>query len=101
MIPTGANLFSLAGKTACVTGASSGLGRHAATFLALNGVNVVGAARRRDQLKAWQTSTSGNTRFVAADLSDHSALGEFAGEIGTAFGGPDMCCTHSRPVRAK
>ncbi|WP_114287208.1 SDR family NAD(P)-dependent oxidoreductase [Candidatus Halocynthiibacter alkanivorans] len=90
MTDVGSDLFSLAGKTACVTGASSGLGRHAATFLAQNGVKVVGVARRSDQLKAWQASASGNTHFVAADLSDQSALGEVAAEVGKAFGVPDI-----------
>jgi NAD(P)-dependent dehydrogenase (short-subunit alcohol dehydrogenase family) len=44
--------FSLAGRTALVTGASSGLGRHCAITLALAGARVVLAARRIDRLKA-------------------------------------------------
>ncbi|MCA9941151.1 MAG: SDR family NAD(P)-dependent oxidoreductase [Anaerolineales bacterium] len=39
-------LFSVAGRVACVTGASSGLGRRAALVLARNGAKVVGVARR-------------------------------------------------------
>ena len=46
-------LFSLAGKVACVTGASSGLGRASATILAQAGARVVGVARREDQLRHW------------------------------------------------
>ena len=45
-------LFDLTGKTAIVTGASSGLGVMFANTLAVNGANVVLAARRRDRLEA-------------------------------------------------
>lgn len=47
-----ANIFSLEGKTALVTGASSGLGRHFAGVLARAGARVVAAARRTDRLEA-------------------------------------------------
>lgn len=42
----------LAGKSALVTGASSGLGAHFAQLLALNGVKVTAAARRLDRVTA-------------------------------------------------
>lgn len=44
------SLFDLTGKTALVTGASSGLGRHFALTLARAGAQVVIAARRADKL---------------------------------------------------
>jgi NAD(P)-dependent dehydrogenase (short-subunit alcohol dehydrogenase family) len=45
------SLFSLANRTALVTGASSGLGRHFAGVLAKAGATVVVAARRMDKLE--------------------------------------------------
>ncbi len=85
-----AKLFSLAGKTACVTGASSGLGRPAATFLALNGVRVLALARPEDELKNWQASVSADTHIISADLSDSSALPDIATDVITAYGSPDI-----------
>jgi NAD(P)-dependent dehydrogenase (short-subunit alcohol dehydrogenase family) len=45
-------LFSLAGRTALVTGAASGLGEHFAGVLSGAGARVVCAARRRDRVEA-------------------------------------------------
>ena len=84
------NLFDVKGKTACVTGASSGLGRAAASLLAKAGVRVVGVARRADQLEAWQSEASGETSTVAADLSDRTALTEIATQVAAKFGPPDI-----------
>ena len=44
------DLFSLTGKVALVTGASSGLGRHFAGVLADAGAQVVAGARRVERL---------------------------------------------------
>ena len=68
------SLFDLKGKTAVVTGASSGLGRGAATVLAAHGVKIVAIARREKMLAAWSQSIKGETFVLAADLSDRSAL---------------------------
>ena len=84
------SLFDLTGKTACVTGASSGLGRAAASLLAEAGVQVVGVARRADQLVDWQGETDGETAIVAADLSDRAALADIAVQVESPFGPPDI-----------
>ncbi|MEP2642288.1 SDR family oxidoreductase [Roseobacter sp.] len=83
-------LFDVSGKTACVTGASSGLGRQAARRLAEAGCRVVGVARRGDQLAEWQSQTNGDTAAVTADLSDRSALGDVASAVSAPFGTIDI-----------
>lgn len=83
-------LFDLRGRIACVTGASSGLGRFAATALANAGAQVIGVARRADALADWRAETDGDTAAVAADLSDRPALAGVARRIAGAFGAPDI-----------
>ena len=84
------SLFNLKGRVACVTGASSGLGRAAATLLAREGARVVGIARRKDQLTEWQATARGETAILAADLSDRTALAQIAAEGALPFGAPDI-----------
>lgn len=50
-IPTPAELFDLSGRTALVTGASSGIGRRIALVLEAAGARVVAVARRADLLE--------------------------------------------------
>jgi NAD(P)-dependent dehydrogenase (short-subunit alcohol dehydrogenase family) len=88
-----ASLFDLTGRIACVTGASSGIGRHLATALGRAGAKVVGVARRAENLQAWQAEAGGATAAVAADLSDPQAMQAIAGRIAAAFGPPDILIT--------
>ena len=83
-------MFEVHGKIACVTGASSGLGRFAANLLAASGARVVGVARRADQLEAWQSETQGDTAQVVADLSDRAGLAAVAQDVTAPFGPPDI-----------
>lgn len=85
------SLFSLANRTALITGASSGLGRHFASVLSKAGADVVVAARRMDRLEslAEEISKSGGHALpVEMDVtSDASVSGAFA-EIKEALGRP-------------
>jgi NAD(P)-dependent dehydrogenase (short-subunit alcohol dehydrogenase family) len=83
------NLFDLTGKVACVTGASGGLGRHAATVLSRAGAQVVGVARRQDQLDAWAEGLEG-VATVAADLSDPEQVPYVLQTVCRHFAAPDI-----------
>lgn len=83
-------MFEVTGRVACVTGASSGLGRAAATFLAARGARVVGVARREDQLAEWSGDSEGETAYVVADLGDLSAIERVAREVAQPFGAPEI-----------
>lgn len=84
------SLFDLSGRVACVTGASAGLGRHAATVLAAAGAKVVGVARRADALADWSDEIGSAVAVVAADLSRRDSLDEIARQISQPFGAPDI-----------
>lgn len=95
-----ADLFSVKGKVACVTGASSGLGRRSAQILANAGAQVVGVARRADLLEEWQSDTRGETASIAFDLSDRDRLGDLAAAIAAKFGAPDIL-VHAAGLNAR
>ncbi|MEM9106338.1 MAG: SDR family oxidoreductase [Pseudomonadota bacterium] len=71
-------LFSVAGKTALVTGGATGIGRMVATALVEGGATVLIASRKGEACEA-----------VAAELNASDAPGSavgFAGDVGTAEG---------------
>lgn len=70
-------VFSLDGKVALVTGASSGLGAHFARALAAAGATVVAAARRRDRLETLVADIGddgGMAIAVALDVTDADSV---------------------------
>jgi NAD(P)-dependent dehydrogenase (short-subunit alcohol dehydrogenase family) len=84
-------MFDLTGRVAVVTGASSGLGRRAATVLAAAGANVVGVARRVELLEKWSAKASGGeTAVVPWDLTDRNGLVDLAEKVKEPFGAPDI-----------
>ena len=84
------SLFSLSGKIACVTGASSGLGQRAADVLLSAGASVVGVARREDMLSNWAANNAGSAGFVVGDLADRSSITGIASAVNDVFGPPDI-----------
>lgn len=72
----------LTGKTALVTGASSGFGRRFASTLARSGAHVIAAARRADLLSTLVdeiSSAGGKATALSLDVAD-------AGKVSSAFG---------------
>lgn len=84
-----ADMFSLKGRVALVTGASSGLGVQFARALSDNGAAVALVARRADRLKSLQNEIEGKGgRAVAieADVTDHAAIARAFDAAEKAFG---------------
>jgi NAD(P)-dependent dehydrogenase (short-subunit alcohol dehydrogenase family) len=75
----------LAGQTALVTGATSGIGKAAAFKLAEHGATVLVHGRDADRgtrVVEEIELLGGQARFVAADLSDPADIAHLVGEIG-------------------
>jgi 3-oxoacyl-[acyl-carrier protein] reductase len=84
-----ADMFSLNGRVALVTGASSGLGVQFAKALADNGAAVALVARRADRLKSLKDEIEGKGgRAVAieADVTDYAAVARAFDAAEKAFG---------------
>lgn len=84
------SLFDLSGHTACITGASSGLGRRAALTLAAAGARVVAVARRAEALESLCTEIGPNAAYVAADVADRDNLDTLMDQVTVSFGAPDI-----------
>ena len=82
--------FDLSGRIACVTGASSGLGKQAASALAAAGAQVIGVARRTEALSDWAERIGPKAATLSADLSERSQIKEIAAQIAIPFGAPDI-----------
>jgi len=80
----------LRGHVACVTGASSGLGRRAALVLSRAGARVVAVARRADALESLHAEAPGALAALPWDLSDRAGLADLAAKTAVPFGAPDI-----------
>ncbi|MFG3366968.1 SDR family NAD(P)-dependent oxidoreductase [Streptomyces sp. NPDC090032] len=86
-------LFSLDGRTAVVTGGSSGIGKAIAGALARAGASVVIVARKEAELVATAdelTAQGCRAAWVSADLSTRDGVRAAAEQAAGVFGEPDI-----------
>jgi NAD(P)-dependent dehydrogenase (short-subunit alcohol dehydrogenase family) len=70
-------LFRLDGKTVFITGASSGIGKHCAIFMAQSGAKVAIASRRKDQLQSVVegiTQSGGQAKAFELDVTNKKSV---------------------------
>lgn len=84
------DLFDLTGHVACVTGASSGIGRRVALVLAAAGAEVVGVARREEALQSLKAEIGDGASYVVADVADRAGVDALVADISAPFGAPDI-----------
>jgi 3-oxoacyl-[acyl-carrier protein] reductase len=85
--------MSVAGKTAIVTGAGTGIGRATAQLLAERGAKVVAAGLQPDKLEETVSAiaeSGGEAVAAHADVSDPEAIDGVAAQTQQAFGGTDI-----------
>jgi len=80
---------SVAGKTAIVTGAATGIGAATATLLAERGARVLAAGLQPEALEATVEAIGGNAIAVHADVSDPAQI-EAVAEAAEREGGADI-----------
>jgi NAD(P)-dependent dehydrogenase (short-subunit alcohol dehydrogenase family) len=86
-------LFGLSGRTAVVTGGSSGIGRAMAGGLGRAGARVIVVARTASALAETVgelTADGVDAASVVADLADRDALAVAVGQILDRYGAPDV-----------
>ena len=102
-----ADLFSLQGRVALVTGASSGLGVQFSRALADNGAAVALVARRADRLKKLKDEIEGKggkAVAIEADVTDRAAMARAFDAAEKAFGTVTILVNNAgiaqKPMRA-
>jgi NAD(P)-dependent dehydrogenase (short-subunit alcohol dehydrogenase family) len=86
------DLFSLVGKTALLSGASTGIGRHLAGTLVAAGARVALGARSVDKLeeRVAELSELGETVALALDVRDGESIARFFAAAEEALGPADI-----------
>jgi 3-oxoacyl-[acyl-carrier protein] reductase len=81
---------SIAGRTAIVTGAASGMGRATALLFAAEGANVAVTDLDLSACERVAAEAGSNAKAFALDVSDHDAIKRVVGEVAAHFGSIDI-----------
>ena len=84
------DIFDLTGKTAIITGASSGLGKHFAKTLASAGANLVICARRVKNLEQLKQEINGEVLVLPMDVTSEDSVLNFFSEVKNSIGSADI-----------
>ena len=97
-------LFNVKGKTALITGASSGLGKHFAKTLSEAGANLVICARRMQNLEELKKELKGEVLVLPLDVTSEESVINLFAEIKKQIGSADILVNNagtSDPKRFK
>ena len=94
------DIFDLKGKTAIVTGASSGLGRHFAKTLSAAGANLVICARRLQNLEDLRKEIDGEVLVLPLDVTSEESVSDFYSEV-KSVGSADILINNAGTLRSK
>ena len=98
------DIFNLEGKTALITGASSGLGKHFAKTLAGAGASVILSARRIENLEALKNEIGSQASCIPLDVTSVESINNLVKEIRNTAGSLDILVNNagvSDPQRFK
>jgi NAD(P)-dependent dehydrogenase (short-subunit alcohol dehydrogenase family) len=98
------DIFDLTGKTAIITGASSGLGKHFAKTLSAAGANLVICARRVQNLEKLKNEINTEVLVLPIDVTSEESVLNFFSEVRNSIGSADILINNagtSDPKRFK
>ena len=98
------DIFDLTGKTAIITGASSGLGKHFAKTLSAAGANLVICARRVQNLEELKNEIDTEVLVLPIDVTSEESVLSFFSEVRNSIGSADILINNagtSDPKRFK
>ncbi len=96
------DIFSLKGRVALITGASSGLGERFAQVAAANGASVMLTARREDRLKeiaARIEQAGGKAGYAVCDVTDNASVARAFDAAEKKFGTVDLFVANAGMAR--